>query len=68
MNVLLEQPDLFASYNIQVEKLRINAAGYTNCGPIRPPYAVVPPDIAASSEECGRRWRTLCDKYALAVS
>ena len=66
---LLEKPELFASYNIQVEKMRINAAGYTNCGPVRPPYAVVPDQIVKASEECGRRWKWLCTKYAsLAVS
>jgi trans-o-hydroxybenzylidenepyruvate hydratase-aldolase len=69
VNALLENPELFASYNIQVEKLRINAAGYTNCGPIRPPYAVVPDHIVRSSEENGRRWKTISAKYAsLAVS
>jgi dihydrodipicolinate synthase/N-acetylneuraminate lyase len=69
INGLIENAELFASYNIQVEKLRINAAGYTNCGPVRPPYAVVPDDIRRNSEECGRRWKTLCAKYAaLAVS
>jgi trans-o-hydroxybenzylidenepyruvate hydratase-aldolase len=61
---LLENAELFASYNIQVEKIRINAAGYTNCGPVRPPYAVVPDDIRRDSEECGKRWKTISDKYA----
>ncbi len=64
VNALIENAELFASYNIQVEKLRINAAGYTNCGPVRPPYAVVPADIVRDSEECGQRWKTLCAKYA----
>jgi dihydrodipicolinate synthase/N-acetylneuraminate lyase len=54
----------FASYNIQVEKIRINAAGYCDAGPVRPPYAIVPDDIAHNSQECGRRWKTLCEKYA----
>jgi trans-o-hydroxybenzylidenepyruvate hydratase-aldolase len=63
INPLVENADLFASYNIQVEKIRINAADYTDCGPVRPPYAVVPDDIRQSSEECGRRWRTIHDKY-----
>lgn len=64
---LIKAPEIFASYNIQVEKLRINAAGYCQSGPIRPPYAVVPDDIVAMSEECGRRWKSLCAKYAAAV-
>ncbi len=64
VNGLVENPELFASYNIQLEKIRINAAGYCNAGPIRPPYNVVPDDIVRNSEECGRRWKTLCAKYA----
>lgn len=64
---LLATPDLFASYNIQVEKLRINAAGYCNAGPVRPPYHVVPDNIAEMSAECGRRWRSICAKYSPAA-
>ena len=64
VNALFDNAELFASYNIQVEKIRINAAGYTNCGPVRPPYAVAPDEIRLPSEECGRRWKTLCAKYA----
>ncbi|HLY64735.1 MAG TPA: dihydrodipicolinate synthase family protein, partial [Chloroflexota bacterium] len=60
--------ELFASYNIQVEKIRINAAGYSNAGPIRPPYQVVPNDIAEASRECGRRWAEICKKYAPAAA
>jgi len=57
-------PELFASYNIQMEKLRINAAGYCDAGPIRPPYGVMPAEYAAAAAECGRRWSELCRKYA----
>ncbi len=59
---LFRSPE-FASYNIQAEKIRINAAGYCDAGPIRPPYAIVPTEITLSAEECGRRWKTLCEKY-----
>jgi trans-o-hydroxybenzylidenepyruvate hydratase-aldolase len=65
---IVASPELFASYNIQVEKLRINAAGYCNAGPIRPPYAIVPDEIIAQTQEAGERWKTLCDKYASAKS
>jgi dihydrodipicolinate synthase/N-acetylneuraminate lyase len=34
---LLSDAELFASYNIQLEKTRINSAGYCNAGPLRPP-------------------------------
>jgi trans-o-hydroxybenzylidenepyruvate hydratase-aldolase len=63
---IVASPELFASYNIQVEKLRINAAGYCDAGPIRPPYAVVPDSIVAQSQEAGRRWKTICEKYTSA--
>jgi trans-o-hydroxybenzylidenepyruvate hydratase-aldolase len=65
---LLAEPELFASYNIQVEKLRINAAGYCDAGPIRPPYSIVPDDIAKLAVECGQRWKTICEKYSATVS
>ncbi len=61
---LIGNADLFASYNIQVEKIRIDAAGYSKAGPIRPPYNVVPDDIASASRECGRRWSEIVRKYA----
>jgi hypothetical protein len=56
---MLEKPELFASYNIQVEKVRIAAAGYCKPGPIRPPYDVFPEEYAAAARECGRRWAEL---------
>lgn len=57
-------PEIFASYNIQTEKARINAAGYCNCGPIRPPYDHLPEEYATAAAECGRRWACLHQKYA----
>lgn len=53
-------PEIFALYNIQIEKARINAAGYCNCGPVRPPYSEIPDEIARAAAECGARWHTLC--------
>jgi trans-o-hydroxybenzylidenepyruvate hydratase-aldolase len=61
---IIRNAELFASFNIQVEKIRIDAAGYSKAGPIRPPYNVVPAGIAESSRECGRRWAELVKKYA----
>lgn len=59
---------LFAQVNIQMEKLRFEAAGYCKPGPIRPPYDWMPPDLAEASRECGRRWAALCKtKYVPAV-
>jgi dihydrodipicolinate synthase/N-acetylneuraminate lyase len=54
----------FAHYNIQLEKLRIQAAGYSDPGPIRPPYDVIPEDLAEGARECGRRWSELVKKYS----
>lgn len=60
---LIQNAEEFASYNIQMEKLRINAAGYCRAGPIRPPYDVMPEHYAEASRECGRRWAQMRRKY-----
>ncbi|GAA0514644.1 hypothetical protein GCM10009097_35100 [Pigmentiphaga daeguensis] len=57
---LVANPELFAQYNIQMEKTRINAAGYSRCGPVRPPYQDFPEELAAAARECGRRWAAIC--------
>jgi trans-o-hydroxybenzylidenepyruvate hydratase-aldolase len=59
---------LFAEVNVQMEKLRFEAAGYCVPGPIRPPYDWMPDDLAEASRECGRRWAALCKaKYTQAA-
>ena len=60
---IIRDPDLFASYNIQLEKARISCAGYCNPGPVRPPYDVIPDDMLDKCRENGRRWATICKKY-----
>ncbi len=62
--VITKDPELMASYNIQLEKTRINAAGYCKAGPMRPPYDIMPEEFAKAAEENGRRWATLRKKYA----
>jgi dihydrodipicolinate synthase/N-acetylneuraminate lyase len=57
-------PADFGFLNIQLEKLRMQAAGYCNPGPIRPPYQIVPEEHVARAYECGRRWAELVQKYA----
>ena len=52
--------EIFALYNIQIEKARINAAGYCNSGPFRPPYQLLPSHMAEAAKECGRRWAAVC--------
>jgi dihydrodipicolinate synthase/N-acetylneuraminate lyase len=61
---MVENPELFAQYNIQMEKTRINASGYSSCGPVRPPYQDFPEEYAASARECGQRWARMCNAYA----
>lgn len=61
---ITSDPDLFATYNIQMEKIRIEAAGYCKAGPIRPPYNIMPEPYARCAQENARRWRQLCLKYS----
>ncbi len=61
---IVRNAEVFASYNIQIEKIRFNAAGYSKAGPIRPPYHVVPEEYAEAARECGRRWAQVAQKYA----
>jgi dihydrodipicolinate synthase/N-acetylneuraminate lyase len=56
--------DVFASYNIQMEKILMGASGYCKPGPIRPPYNVMPDDFARASRESGERFAQLREKYA----
>jgi dihydrodipicolinate synthase/N-acetylneuraminate lyase len=56
--------EIFASYNIQLEKLLMGASGYCRPGPIRPPYNVMPEDFAAAARESGGRFAKLRDKYS----
>jgi trans-o-hydroxybenzylidenepyruvate hydratase-aldolase len=56
----------FGKFNLQLEKIRFNEAGYCNAGPIRPPYDVVPEDYAEGARDCGRRWAELVKKYTSA--
>ena len=65
---ITSDPDLFATYNIQLEKIRIEAAGYCKAGPIRPPYNVMPEPYAERARENARRWRQLCQKYSKAFA
>ena len=63
---IFRDPEVFAQYNIQVEKTRINAAGYCNSGPTRPPYDDLPEAYHAAAVECGQRWAQLQKKFSVA--
>lgn len=54
---------LFSRYNVQLEKIRINAAGYINAGPCRPPYVHCPEPYAEGARGSGRRLAELHAAY-----
>lgn len=63
----------FSSYNIGLEKARMDAAGWMKAGPCRPPYTLVPEPYLEGARESGRGWaqlhreltgRTLAEKAA----
>ena len=56
--------ELFNRYNIQVEKVRFNAAGWVNAGPSLPPYHLLPREYRQGAEEAGRRLKQLQQKYS----
>jgi dihydrodipicolinate synthase/N-acetylneuraminate lyase len=58
----------FAEYNVQVEKVRVNASGYANVGPSRAPYRDLPEVWRAHAEASGKGWAELCRKYERAYS
>ena len=63
--VPLPIPDFtkFACYNTQLEKARIDAAGYMRCGPPRPPYTDLPDEWREAAVTNGRAWADLCRRY-----
>ncbi len=61
---IVADADLFATYNIQLEKIRIEVAGYCKAGPIRPPYNVMPQPLVDKVHEHARRWQDLRKKYS----
>jgi dihydrodipicolinate synthase/N-acetylneuraminate lyase len=63
--VPLPIPDFskFACYNTQLEKARIDAAGYMRCGPPRPPYTDLPDEWREAAVTNGHAWAELCRRY-----
>jgi dihydrodipicolinate synthase/N-acetylneuraminate lyase len=63
--VPLPIPDFadFDKYNIQLEKARIEAAGYTKCGPPRAPYRDLPPAWREVAVNNGKAWAEMRAKY-----
>lgn len=54
----------FQIHNVALEKIRMNAAGWMNAGPNRPPYHVIPDRIRQFAETGGKAWAELEKKYA----
>lgn len=54
----------FSKYNIPLEKVRFDEAGFVQAGPTRPPYHVVPEAYVEGARENGRRWKTLVGEVA----
>lgn len=47
--------EVFSRYNVPLEKIRIDEAGYIKAGPCRPPYIHCPDEYAEGARESGRR-------------
>lgn len=56
--------DVFAKYNIPLEKARMTAGGWMNAGPLRPPYLDTPEEYLAGARKVGERFGALHQKYA----
>lgn len=63
-HIVTGSQEVFASYNIQMEKLLMETSGYCKPGPIRPPYNVMPAEFAAAMGESGLRFAKLREKYS----
>lgn len=50
---------IFSTYNIGLEKTRMDAAGWMKAGPIRPPYHLVPEEYLAGARKSGEMWAAL---------
>ncbi len=66
-HVMTGSQEIFASYNIQMEKILMGASGYCKPGPIRPPYNVMPEDFRKAATEGGQRYARLREKYSKAL-
>jgi trans-o-hydroxybenzylidenepyruvate hydratase-aldolase len=53
----------FSKYNIGLEKERMNAAGWINAGPCRPPYHLIPEPYLAGARKSGVAWAALHAQY-----
>ncbi len=54
----------FSTYNIPLEKERMDAGGWMKAGPSRPPYHLVPEEYAAGARAAGKAWAELHAAYS----
>ena len=50
---------IFSTYNIGLEKARMDAGGWMKAGPIRPPYHIVPEEYLAGARKSGEMWAAI---------
>lgn len=53
----------FTKYNIPLEKIRFNEAGFMKSGPARHPYQNAPQEYLDGSIKSARRWKKLCEEF-----
>jgi hypothetical protein len=51
------------SWRETASKIATQAAGYVDCGPLRPPFLTIPDDVAERAKKRAERWKQLCAKY-----
>jgi trans-o-hydroxybenzylidenepyruvate hydratase-aldolase len=54
---------MFSTYNIGLEKARMDAAGWMKAGPARPPYHLVPEEYLAGARKSGEMWAAIHKEY-----
>jgi len=52
----------FSKFNIGLEKEKINAAGWMNAGPCRPPHHLTPEEYLKGARASGQEWADLARK------
>ena len=57
----------FAKYNVGLEKERINAGGWMNVGPARPPHHLTPEDYLEGARTSGRIWAEIAGSLGTAA-
>lgn len=54
--------------NVQLVKIRDDAAGYMKAGPMRPPYHLMSQSRVDGAREAGKRWKVLAEKYEKVIA